>query len=429
MEDNNVINIKNPQKESYINDEFTIFLRQSAQKMLKIAIEAEIDEFISLHSDKVLSDGRQRVVRNGHLPERSIQSGIGRIGVRVPRVRDRLKTDQEKIKFYPSWIPKYMRRTRTIDCVLPLLYLKGISTKDFSDALLPIFGEDAKNLSPAVISKLKSEWTKEYESFVKADLSGDDYVYWWVDGVYLQARMESEKSCILVIIGATKDGTKKLVAMNDGFRESKESWLHLLRDMKHRGMKIGPKLAVGDGALGFWGAIAEEYPETKHQRCWVHKTRNVMDKLPKSLQEDGKKDLKEIYMSPGKKESDRAFEYFIDKYGAKYPKASECLKRDKKELLEFYNFPAEHWQSIRTTNPIESTFASVRHRTIKSKGAFSRETIICSVFKLIKEAEKRWHKLNGKKQLGELIDLVKFIDGVREKEDNHKTLEDKKCTA
>lgn len=305
-----------------------------------------------------------------------------------------------------------MRRTVTLDSLLPLLYLKGISTGDFKDALEPILGKDAANVSPSVISKLKSSWLTEYKQFLRQDLSDRNYVYFWVDGIYLEARMESEKSCILVIIGADSNGKKELVALVDGFRESKESWRDLLADLQERGLKQGPKLAIGDGALGFWGALAEIYPTTKWQRCWVHKTRNVLDKLPKSLQKKAKSDLHEIYLSATKKEAIKAYSSFISMYGAKYPKVAMCLEKDKETLLTFYDFPAQHWQSIRTTNPIESTFATVRHRTKKSKGCFSRDTIIASVYKLTKEAEKRWKKLYGQQHIADVINLVKFIDGI-----------------
>ena len=410
MEENNIIEIKN-----LVKDSLTDFLRESARTMLHLAIEDEVETFIKSYKAHLLEDGKQRIVRNGHLPERKIQTGIGSVEVKVPRVRDRKTGCDNKITFHLSWIPKYMRRTQSIESLLPLLYLKGISTGDFKTVLSPLLGEHANNLSHSVICRLKNSWLDEYHQFQKKDLSLKKYVYWWVDGIYLEARMENETSCILVIIGVTADGTKELVSLIDGFRESKESWRELLRDLKRRGLSEGADLAIGDGALGFWVALAEEYPKTKWQRCWVHKTRNVLDKFPKSLQEKAKSDLREIYSSPTKKAAEKAMNSFTEKYSAKYLRATDCLLKDKDELLRFYDFPAEHWQSIRTTNPIESTFATVRHRTVKSKGCFSRDTIMMSVYKLIKEAEKNWKKLYGQKMLADVIDLVKFIDGIAEK--------------
>jgi len=410
MNENNIIDIKN-----LVKDSLTDFLRQSAQTMLHIAIEAEVEEFTKSYCQEKLPDGRNRIVRNGYLPERGIQTGIGLVEVKVPRIRDRKGGTGAKILFYPSWIPKYMRRTKTLESLLPILYLKGISTGNFKDALSPIFGDQAKNLSHSVICRLKQSWLDEYNQFQKKDLSLKKYVYWWVDGIYLAARMENEKSCILVIIGVKEDGTKELVSLADGFRESKESWQELLRGLKHRGLTSAPDLAIGDGSLGFWAALAEEFPKTKWQRCWVHKTQNILDKLPKSLQEKAKSDLREIYTSPTKKLAEQALDNFIETYSAKYLRATDCLNKDKEELLRFYEFPAEHWQSIRTTNPIESTFATVRHRTIKSKGCFSRDTIMMSVYKLMKEAEKNWKKLYGQKMLADVINLVEFKDGIAQK--------------
>ena len=398
-----------------INDVLTEFLRESAQKMLKVAIEAEVTAFISNHTLK-MADGQQRLVRNGYLPKRGIQTGIGEINVTVPRVRDRVKTEEDKLIFSSNLVPKYMRRTVTLDVLLPLLYLKGISEKDFQDALEPLLGSNAKAISPSVISKLKSSWLEEYHHWEKKDLTNKKYVYFWADGIYLSARMESEKSCLLVIIGADGYGNKELVGLTDGFRESKESWKSLLRDLHDRGLTTAPKLATGDGALGFWGALDAIYPTTKHQRCWVHKTVNVLDKLPKSQQAKAKSMLHDIYMAETKKAAEEAFDQFIETYNIKYHKAAECLAKDRDVLLAFYDFPAEHWVHLRTTNPIESTFATVRHRTKKSKGCFSRNTILACVFKLCVEAEKRWKKLCGANRLQEIINDVKFIDGVADYE-------------
>lgn len=417
MRENKVISLENP-----VKDILTEFLKVSAQKMLKLALEVEVNEFMESYRDNRLSDGRKRVVRNGYLPEREIQTGIGSIAVKVPRIRDREEVES-KLEFSSYWVPKHMRRTMTLDSLLPLLYLKGISTNDFQRVLEPVLGKEARGLSPSVISRLKSVWLDDYRCFLKQDMSEKSYVYWWVDGIYLTARMEEAKTCLLVIVGADEAGKKELVGLVDGFRESKESWLALLRDLSARGLKSGPRLAIGDGSLGFWGALSEYDSQTQWQRCWVHKTRNVLDKLPKSLQEKAKSHLQDIYQAETKKQAMKAFNHFIAGYQLKYPKAVACLQKSESELLTFYDFPAEHWPSIRTTNPIESTFATVRHRTVKSKGCFSRDTIIASVFKLLQEAQKRWKKLYGHHRLTDVVNLVKFIDGVSEQE--HKKLQQK----
>ena len=400
-----------------VQDSLTNFLRESAQKMLAMAIENEVNEFIKTHQHLTLSEGLQRVVRNGYQPERTIQTGIGSIALKLPRVRDR-ENVEEKIQFHTQLIPKYMRRTVTLDVMLPLLYLKGISTGEFTQVMEPMLGASAKSISAHVISRLKAEWLEDYKVWLKRDLSLKRYVYWWADGIYLTARMESEKTCMLVIVGADQDGKKELVGLVDGFRESKESWLELLNNLKQHGLTKGPELAIGDGALGFWGALQEAYPATKMQRCWVHKTANVLDKLPKSQQTRAKSMLHDIYLAPTRREAQQAFEVFLQTHQIKFAKATECLVKDKEILLNFYDFPAEHWQHIRTTNPIESTFATVRHRTKKSKNCFSRDTIIACVFKLCVEAEKRWKRLYGYKRLADIIRLVKFIDGIAESENN-----------
>jgi len=412
MNKDNVVTFENPAK-PIVQDHLTEFLRASAQKMLTMAIEAEVNEFLKTHEHLTLSTGQQRVVRNGYQPERTVQTGIGHLGVKLPRVRDR-EAVGEKIHFHSQLVPKYMRRTVTLEVMLPLLYLKGISTGDFTQVMEPLLGAQAKALSANVIGRLKADWLIEYKAWQQEDLSLKRYVYWWADGIYLTARMESEKTCLLVIIGADKEGKKELVGLIDGFRESKQSWLELLNQLKQRGLTVGPELAIGDGALGFWGALQEVYPYTQPQRCWVHKTANILDKLPKFQQGKAKSMLHDIYLAPTKKQAQQAFDVFVQTHELKFAKATECLIKDKEVLLTFYNFPAEHWQSIRTTNPIESTFATVRHRTKKSKNCFSRDTIMACVFKLCKEAEKRWKRLYGYKRLADVINLVKFIDGIPE---------------
>jgi transposase-like protein len=407
----NVIKFKKPE---VITDLLTEALRNGARQLLAAAVEAEVDEFLSQHNK---GEGKSRFVRNGYLPERAIQTGIGDVEVEVPRVRDR-ETKDDGIIFRSTIVPKYLRRTKNMNDFLPLLYLKGISTNDFVDALSPLFGDDAKNLSPGVIGRLKAKWEDEYKDWQKRSLKGKKYVYLWADGIHLQARMEDSAECVLVIIGVTEQGNKELIALEAGHRESKESWLCLLRDIQHRGLKTAPKLAVGDGALGFWGALTEVYGETKQQRCWFHKMGNVLDKLPKSLIPTAKKQLQNIWMAPTRKEAYQAFDHFVSVYEAKYPKATECLQKDKDTLLAFYDFPAEHWVHIRTTNPIESTFASVRHRTYKSKGAFSRTTITTMVFKLCDNAEKHWRRLRGFNYLADVIRGIKFVNGIRQEDEN-----------
>jgi len=413
MGKNKVTNIENP-----AFDVLTVFLKESAQKMLQIAIEQEVKDFIEMYKQERLQDGKQRIVKNGYLPERIIATGIGPVSVTVPRVRDRetSASDTSKITFSSSWIPKHMRRTATIDVLLPILYLKGLSTSDFKSALEPMFGKEASNISPSVISRLKAAWLDDYKIFLKRDLSNKEYVYLWADGIYFSTRASSDsndKICMLVIIGADSSGNKELVGLIDGYRESKQSWLELLQDLKDRGLTVSPKLSIGDGALGFWAALSEAYPNCKWQRCFVHKTANVLDKLPKSLQAKAKSQIHDIYNAPTTEDANKAFDKFIDNYTLKYPRAVECLSKDRDHLLTFYSFPAEHWTSIRSTNPIESTFATVRHRTCKSKNCFSRGSILATVFKLLQEAQKRWKKLYGHSRLADVINLVEFADGMK----------------
>lgn len=414
MKKDNVVSFKT--LDAFKHDFLTEVLRQGAQQLLIAAVEAEVEAFLEEHNSQKVGGDKPRFVRNGYLPKRDIQTGIGQMHVVMPRVRDRAFV-KDGIRFGSSIVPKYLRRTGDLNELLPVLYLKGLSTNDFAEALTPLVGEQAQQLSPGVISRLKAHWEDEYDRWNERDLSGSHYVYWWVDGIHLEARME-DKQCALVVIGVTDKGKKELIAINSGYRESKESWLTLLNSVTRRGLTQPPLVAVGDGALGFWGALNEVFPTTLHQRCWFHKMGNVLDKLPKSLQSQAKAGLQEIWMSPTKDAADTAFDQFISDYQAKYPKATDCLLKDKEVLLTFYDFPAEHWQSLRTTNPIESTFATVRHRTRKAKGCFSRTTILTMTFKLIKSAEKRWHRLRGFEQLSNVIQGVKFIDGVREKVGN-----------
>jgi len=410
MRDDSVINLKKP--EGNYNDHLTEILRQGCVRILEEALEVEIEGFIEYYRHLETEQGRQRVIRNGYLPEREIQTGIGQVGVRVPRSRDQGR-EGNPIRFRSTLLPPYLRRTRSIEELLPWLYLKGISTGDFSEALAALLGRDAQGLSAGTIGRLKEKWREDLEVWRKRDLRGKRYVYLWADGIYCNVRME-ERQCLLVIIGVTKEGKKELIALEDGFRESELSWRGVLSDLKRRGLEEGAELAIGDGALGFWKALEKIYPETRWQRCWVHKTANVLNKFPKSLQSKAKKMVHEIWMAPGREEAEKSFDQFIEIYGAKYPKAVECLKKDREILLTFYDFPAEHWRHIRTTNPIESTFATVRLRTDKVRSCFSSQTVVTMAFQLCRCAEKRWQKINGVNQLLKIMEGKKFIDGIEE---------------
>jgi len=417
--DATVIQLRQPDA---IDDPLTEVAREGARRMLATVLIAEADAFVAVWKDVKLPDGRDRVVRHGHGPERAIQTGVGPVAVRRAKVRDRGKVGAvEKIRFTSSILPKWARRTRSLDALLPILYLRGISTGDFQEALSALLGKDAPNLSPAVITRLTAEWQTDYEAWQKRDLSARRYVYVWADGVYLQARMEPQADCMLVLIGATPEGKKELVGFQTGVRESAQSWLELLVDVKRRGLEIAPDLAVGDGALGFWKAIEEVFPSTRHQRCWVHKTANVLNKVALSVQVNMKADLREIYGAPTRAAAEAAIDVFADKYGAKYDKAVVCLTKDREALLAFFDFPAEHWDHLRTSNPIESVFATVRHRTVRTKGSLSQRTARLMVFKLVSAAAKTWRRLKGENQLPKVVRGVKFQNGVEviERPANH----------
>lgn len=407
MKDDTVIEMKNPDPK--FRDYLTEILQAGCQEILASALEAEITDFLEHYKELRDDNGRQRIVRNGYLPEREIQTGVGQIKAQVPRSRDR-QSEGQPVRFSSTLVPPYLRRSRSIEELLPWLYLKGISTGDFGEALEALLGSDAPGLSPSTIGRLKATWQGELAEWKHQDLSGKRYIYWWADGIYCKVRME-EKQCLLVIIGATEDGKKELVALEDGYRESALSWKAVLRDLKDRGLDIGPELAIGDGALGFWNATNELYPQAKWQRCWVHKTANVLNCLPKSLQPKAKQQLQAIWMAPSKEEADKHFDIFIELYQPKYPKATECLKKDRDVLLAFYDFPAEHWKHIRTTNPIESTFATVRLRTDKVKSCFSNQTVVSMAYKLCRCAEKRWQKISGIDKVKKVIEGVEFVDG------------------
>jgi len=409
MTENNVVSLR--QKEE-IDDPLTEILRSGAKRLIEQAVEAEFAAFLAEHAGLKLPDGRQRVVRHGHDPVRAIQTGVGPVDVEKPKARDRGASGEDRIRYASSILPKWARRTKSLDVLLPALYLRGVSTGDFQGVLTALLGKDAPNLSPGVIARLKGEWEYDYRRWQKRDLSARRYVYVWADGVYLQARMEPQAECILVIIGATPEGKKELLGLAAGMRESAQSWKALLVDLKARGLSIPPEVAVGDGALGFWKALDEAFPSTRHQRCWVHKTLNVLDKLPKSLQSAAHKDLREIWLSESRAAAQTAIDIFAEKFAAKYPKAVDCLIKDRDALLTFFDFPAEHWTHLRTSNPIESAFATVRHRTVRTKGALSQDTARLMVFKLVMEASKSWRRLQGQKLLPKIVCGVKFRDGI-----------------
>ena len=409
-ETSNIVALRQPDD---IDDPLTNILRAGARQLLAQAVEIEVETFLATVKDLKLADGRARVVRHGYGPARTIATGIGPVEVARAKIRDRgAAGDGERIRFSSAILPLWARRTRSLDALLPVLYLRGISTGDFQEALTALLGKDAPNLSPAVISRLTAEWQGEYERWQQRDLSARRYVYVWADGVFLQARMEDHGECMLVLIGATPEGKKELIGFQVGVRESAQSWRELLIDVKQRGLQIAPEIAVGDGALGFWKALDEVFPGTRHQRCWVHKTVNVLDKVPLSVQANMKKDLREVYWAPNRAAAEAAIDVFAEKYRAKYGRAVECLARDRDGLLAFYDFPAEHWDHLRTTNPIESVFATVRHRTVRTKGSLSSTTARLMVFKLVIAASKTWRRLKGTNQLPKVIAGVRFNDGI-----------------
>ena len=405
-----VVPLRQPEE---TEDALTAVLRSGARRLLAQAVEAEAEAFLATMKDMRLPDGRERLVRHGLGPERQVQTGIGPVPVQRVKLRDRgAGPEGERIRFTSAILPRWARRTPSLDALLPVLYLRGVSMGDFQEALAALLGKEAPNLSPAVIARLRDTWQADYARWQRRDLAARHYVYLWADGIYLQARMEPQAECMLVLIGATPEGKKELVGFQVGLRESAQSWRELLVDLKARGLAIAPELATGDGALGFWKSLEEVFPTTRHQRCWVHKTVNVMDKLPKSVQPAAKQDLREIWMAPDRATAEAAMATFAEKYGAKYEKAVTCLTKDRDALLTFYDFPAEHWDHLRTSNPIESVFATVRHRTVRTKGALSQDTARLMVFKLVMAAAKTWRRLKGEIQLPKVIQGVTFKNGV-----------------
>jgi putative transposase len=392
---------------------FVQIARDGARRALQKAIEDEVAEYVGAHEHQIDDAGHRLVVRNGRKPPRTILSGVGPLEVIQPRVDDR-RVDENgvRFRFTSKILPPYLRKTKAIEDLVPWLYLKGISSGEMGDALMHL-GFDGSGLSPASVVRMLQVWQGEYADWSRRDLSGKRYVYLWADGIYFSCRLSDDRPCVLVLMGATEDGKKELIAMIDGQRESETSWTALLLDLKARGMTDAPKLATGDGSLGFWCALAKVFPSTRHQRCWVHKTMNVLDKLPKNQQPQAKSMLHDIWMSATREDAIKAFDRFIEVCGTRWPRATECLEKDRAELLAFYDFPAEHWGHLRTSNPIESTFATVRLRTYRTKGPGSREAGLAMAFKLARKAEARWRKLNGSAKLQDLIDGVVFVDGER----------------
>jgi transposase-like protein len=409
--DNRVVPLRKPEM---LEDPLTAILRNGARQLLAQAIEAEVETFLATMKGQPLPDGRARLVRHGFGPERVIQTGIGPVEIRRVKLRDR-GADQAgaaRIRFTSAILPRWARRTPSLDALLPILSLRGVSMGDFQEALAALLGQDAPNLSPSVIARLRGAWEADYARWQRRDLSARRYVYVWADGVYLQARMEPQAECMLVLIGATPEGKKELIGFQAGLRESVQSWRELLVDLKARGLVVAPELATGDGALGFWKALEEVCPATRHQRCTVHKGVNVLDKMPRSVQLAAKIDLREIWTAPDRATAEAAIRIFAEKYGTKHNKAVSCLVKDRNALLTFYDFPAEHWDHLRTSNPIESVFATVRHRTVRTKGALSQDTARLMVFKLVMAAAKSWRRLKGENQLPKVVQGVTFHNGV-----------------
>ena len=406
MSDDSVVRFPRPDASS---DPLTELLRDGAQRLVQQAVEAELCELLEQYAGQVNSEGRSAVVRNGYLPEREVVTGIGPVAVRIPKVRSRA---EEPVVFRSSLVPPYVRRAKTLDAALPWLYLKGISSGQMAEALSVLVGPEAKGLSAAVVSRLKGQWREEYQRWSRRRLDKDRWVYWWADGIYSGLRAEGQRLCVLVIVAVNDRGEKHFLAIEDGVRESTQSWREVLLTLKARGLTVPAELAVGDGAMGFWAALEEVFPRTRAQRCWVHKTLNVLNYLPKSVQPKAKAALHEIWMAETRRCAEHAFDRFVSTYDAKYPKAAQCLLKDREALLAFYDFPAEHWVHLRSTNPIESTFATIRHRTNRAKGCVTRETMLTFVYKLGMCAQKRWQRIRGFEHLAKVITGVKFKDGI-----------------
>lgn len=417
MNDDNLISLPRSETTENFSDALSDLIRRGARQIIAQAVEAELQEFLAQYQDRCDEQGRQVVVRNGYLPERTITTGVGEVEIQVPKVRDRSGSG---IKFNSTLLPPYLKRASSVEELLPWLYLKGVSTGDFSEALSALLGSEAKGVSPATVSRLKAKWSEAHQDWQQRSLRHHRYVYIWADGIYFNIRSD-ERQCILVIIGVTDKGHKELLGLTTGYRESELSWKPLLLQLKDQGLANDPELAIGDGALGFWKALPQVFPSTKKQRCWVHKTANVLNKLPKRQQPEAKRAIWEIYRAESKAEATKALERFRKTYQAKYPEAVTCLVKDRDVLLTFFDFPAEHWAHIRTTNPIESTFATVRLRTDKTRGCVSKDTILALVFKLVESAQKSWLRIRGFKYLADVIEGVPFKDGCRADDSNDLT--------
>jgi len=417
-----------------ISDSLTELLRQGARGLIEKAVEAELQLLLDQYDNVTDLGGRKLVVRNGYLPEREVLTALGPVPVRVPKVRDRSGSG---VKFNSALVPPYVRKAKRVEAALPWLYLRGISTGDMQEALSVLVGEEAKGLSPAVVSRLKAQWSEAYSAWNQRDLSAEHYVYVWADGIYSTLRGEDDRLCLLILIGVNEQGEKRLLALSDGYRESKASWLSVIQDLQARGLKTPPQLAIGDGALGFWAALDEGWPQTRCQRCWVHKTANVLNELPKSIQGKAKAGLHEIWMAETQAQAEKAFDRFVRDFGAKYPKAVDILVKDRAVLLSFYDFPAEHWIHIRTTNPIESSFATIRHRTTRTKNCVSRNTLLGLgeaprrrlEFQLALTAEKSWRKLRGFNRLPDVVKGIQFQDGIALSEQPDETEEEQQKVA
>ena len=408
MNKNTVVSLQDREQ---ISDPLTELVRAGARKLIEQAIDIELQELLSQYTGQQTDSGHAAVVRNGYLPERAIQTGIGPVTVKIPKVRSRFGTP---VTFHSALVPPYIRKTRSLEAAIPWLYLKGVSSGEMGEALKILVGPEAEGLSASTVSRLKQVWAQEYRDWRSSRVDQDRWVYLWADGIYSGLRAEQAKLCALVIMGVNERGEKHFLAIEDGVRESTQSWREVLMKLKSRGMNT-PELAVGDGAMGFWAALEEIYPDTRQQRCWMHKTGNVLNCLPKSMQPKAKQALHDIWQADTRGNAEKAFELFVKTYEAKYPKATLCLQRDQEELLAFYDFPAQHWQSLRTSNPIESTFGTIRHRTKRSRGCLSRDGMLHMIFKLGQCAEKNWRKLRGFKYLAEVIKGVPFKDGIEVK--------------
>jgi len=407
MEESNIVEISG---RDGISDPLTDLLRKGARQLLQSAIETELETFLGQFAGRKSSAGHAAVVRNGHHPERAVQTGIGPVTVKVPKVRSRTG---EAVSFRSALVPPYVRKAKSLEAALPWLYLKGISTGEMGSALKVLLGSEATGFSATTVARLKAEWASEYANWRKDDLGHEDWVYIWADGIYSGLRGRDERLCALVVIGVNARGEKHFLAIEDGVRESTQSWREVLLALKTRGLN-SPKLAIGDGAMGFWAALEEIFPATRQQRCWVHKSNNVVNYLPTRSQPKARKMLHDIWHAETREDATKAFDLFVETYEAKFPKAAECLNKDREELMAFFDFPAQHWQSIRTSNPIESSFATIRHRTKRTKGCLTSDGMLHMMFKLGQCAEKNWRRMRGFTHLAEVIEGIKFINGIKQ---------------